>query len=151
MISQDDKQAIIDQEDLKILSVAHLIEGCLYAFSSLFGLLYAAMGIVMALTFAHLPEQEGQPPPELFSTFFVIIGGGIFTLFMAAGVLKILCARNLWRRRSRWFCFVVSALSCIAVPYGTAIGVFTILVLLRPSVTTLFSGAPGDSESLATL
>jgi hypothetical protein len=35
-------------------------------------------------------------------------------------------------------CFVVAAIECIFMPFGTVLGVFTIIVLSRPSVKALF-------------
>lgn len=40
------------------------------------------------------------------------------------------------------FVFVMACVQCANVPFGTALGVFTILVLQRPSVKALFEGLP---------
>ena len=49
-----------------------------------------------------------------------------------------MCARWHGQRRNRSFCFVVACLSCFNVPLGTILGIFTILVLNRPSVQAGF-------------
>ena len=36
------------------------------------------------------------------------------------------------------YCFVVAAIECILIPFGTVLGVFTIIALSRPSVKVLF-------------
>ena len=36
------------------------------------------------------------------------------------------------------YCLVVDAIACTFVPFGTVLGVFTIIVLVRPSVKALF-------------
>ena len=36
------------------------------------------------------------------------------------------------------FCVVVAAISCCFTPLGTVLGVFTLIVLFRPSVKALF-------------
>ena len=36
-------------------------------------------------------------------------------------------------------CIVMAALACLSMPFGTVLGVFTIIVLARPSVQALFS------------
>ena len=48
------------------------------------------------------------------------------------------------KRKHYWFCFVVACLACAFSPLGTVLGVFTIIVLLRPSVKALFEGAGID-------
>ncbi len=61
--------------------------------------------------------------------------------FEAVAALSYLTGRFLSRRQHHTFCVVISALNCMYMPLGTALGVFTILVLQRPSVRTLF-GVP---------
>ncbi len=51
----------------------------------------------------------------------------------------LLAGRKLARRRSWTFCLVVASIECLFMPYGTVLGVFTIIVLLRPTVKELFA------------
>jgi len=37
------------------------------------------------------------------------------------------------------FCFVVACIECLFMPFGTVLGAFTIIVLMRPSVKNLFA------------
>jgi hypothetical protein len=41
----------------------------------------------------------------------------------------------------------LAAISCLEMPYGTALGVFTLMVLSRPSVQRLFSSASWSADS----
>ena len=46
---------------------------------------------------------------------------------------------------------VVACLSCLQLPFGTALGVFTLIVLLRPGAKLLFGEAqPTVGEGQAT-
>lgn len=73
---------------------------------------------------------------------FVIFGGLVCLGAWAFAVCFFLSARWLAARRNWTFCFVVACIACLQVPLGTALGVFTILVLQRPSVKGIF-GRPG--------
>jgi hypothetical protein len=42
------------------------------------------------------------------------------------------------KRRHRTLSFVMACLTCINIPLGTALGVFTLVVLSRPSVKALY-------------
>jgi len=53
--------------------------------------------------------------------------------------LVITTARFLARRRHYLFCLVMAAIECAYMPFGTVLGVFTIIVLMRDSVKQLFS------------
>jgi hypothetical protein len=53
-------------------------------------------------------------------------------------ILKFIVAKRLKERRSRALCLVVAAVSCLGIPFGTVLGVFTFLVLSRPSIERSF-------------
>jgi len=143
-VSDDDaRQAILDQEHLRLLSIAYLVSAGMSAFFSLFGLLYASMGAFMAALIARAPVKPGEElPPAFIAWFFGLFGLGMFSIMLGFGVLKLIAYRRLQQRRSRAFCMVVAGLSCIGVPYGTLLGVFTFMVLGRPTVVRLFEGRP---------
>ena len=142
-MEDQDRQTIVDLEHVRILSIAYLVSAIISAVFSLFGLLYAFMGIFMGAVIAHAPASPTQGPPHEFVVWlFGLLGVGIFSILITIGVLKFFTYRFLAQRRSRTFCMVVAGLNCLAVPYGTLLGIFTFVVLTRPSVAKLFSIAP---------
>jgi hypothetical protein len=45
------------------------------------------------------------------------------------------------------FCLVIAAVECIFMPFGTVLGVFTIIVLQRPTVKAMFRGqSPAQAQ-----
>ena len=65
--------------------------------------------------------------------------GGLFLVFAVGYALALfLAARFLAERRRHTFCVVVAAISCTFTPLGTVLGVFTLIVLFRPSVKVQF-------------
>ena len=81
-------------------------------------------------------------PPPFFGYMLAILGGAFVLGGWALAACSFLVGRSLARKNRYLFCMIVSALNCMFVPFGTALGVFTIIVLQRPSVKTLFTGAP---------
>ena len=133
-------QNIVDQEHLKILSIAYVASGAASAFFSLFGLMYAFMGLLIGSTMATIPSRPGEaPPPAFIGWFFGLFGLVFFVLLMTLGILKLIASRRLKQRRSRIFCMVLAGVSCLSIPYGTLLGVFTFIVLSRASIVQLFS------------
>lgn len=61
----------------------------------------------------------------------------VFTVIMAG--LTAYTGRCLSSRKHHTFCIVMAAISCLSFPIGTALGVFTIIVLQRPGVRQLFN------------
>jgi len=69
--------------------------------------------------------------------------GGAGVVALAAGLgwalLAYFTGRNLGEHRARVFCTVIAAMTCLSIPWGTALGVCTLAVLNRRSVKMLFS------------
>jgi hypothetical protein len=137
-MTKDERQEIIDGEHLKILSICYYIYAGFNALFSLFGLFYALMGLMIGSAISRMPEQPNQPPPAFFAVIFGVFGLGMFVFLIVLGLLKFMVAGRLRRRRSRVFCMIVAGVSCVGIPFGTVMGVFTLIVLSRPSVKRLF-------------
>lgn len=78
-----------------------------------------------------------RPPSwilDLFHWFYVL--GALVLIGFA--VVNVISALNLRARRNRNFSMVVAGLNCIHIPIGTVLGVFTLVVLSRPSVEELY-------------
>jgi hypothetical protein len=71
---------------------------------------------------------------------FLSLGLMIFLLGWTLATMKFFVGKFLGQRRHYTFCFVMGAISCMFSPFGTVLGVFTILVLSRDSVKQLFNG-----------
>jgi len=144
MPEESSRQAIIDEEHLKLLSIGYMISAGVSAFFSLFGLMYVFMGAAMGVALSHAPHaatNTSEPPPALFIWLFGGIGLVIFLLMIGIAALKLRVASCIKRRTSRTFCMVIAGISCLGVPYGTVLGVLSFIVLGRESVARLFNPA----------
>src|SRR5262249_28647480 len=127
---------LIDNEHLKLLAIFQYIFGGL----AFVGLLFLFVHfLIMSAVFMSPEIWKSQknysgPPPEFFTIFFGIFYLIAGAMIAAAGVGNILSANFIRKRRNRTFSFVVACLNCLQVPFGTALGVFTIIVLSRDSV-----------------
>ncbi|MFZ0784143.1 MAG: hypothetical protein WA369_17060 [Candidatus Acidiferrales bacterium] len=149
------RQSVIDGEQLKILWICYLISAAISAFFSIIGLTYAGMGAVVSEVIKRTPElatnTENAPPPAFVGWLLGGIGLALFLVWITMAGLKLGVALCLKKRKSRTFCMVVAAISCLGVPYGTLLGIFTFIVLGRDSVTRLFepTTSPGPSGGFA--
>jgi hypothetical protein len=135
-----------DAHYLQLLSIFHYIVGGLAAFFGCFPFLYVGFGI--AILTGALDEPGKPPPPPLLGLFLIAIGAFIIALAWTFALCLILAGISLAYRRHYWFCFVMACIACIFSPFGTVLGVFTIIVLLRPSVKTLFGVSPEGSPAV---
>lgn len=130
-----------DAEHLRILSICHYVLAGLCVFPLLYGLFYMLMGIFFGVAIANAPNQPPDgPPAALFGGIFVFVGLIISAVALAFGIVLYKAGRNLSSHQSHTFCFVIAVISCFFMPFGTILGVFTIIVLMRDSVKSLFGG-----------
>ena len=143
------RQSILDEEHLKLLSLGYMISAGMTAFSSLFGLWFVFIGTMfrVASRISGAAAKSPQQPPPFLGGIFAGLGVAIFLGFIALALLKLKAAFDLKRRRSRTFCMVVAGISCLGIPYGTALGVLTFIVLGRPTVAGLFAARTNSPMS----
>jgi|CXWL01.1.fsa_nt_gi hypothetical protein len=132
----DAQVAARDGQHLQLLAIFHFIVAGLMALFACFFLIYFGMGVFFA-------TGHGAPngPPAFVGWMFMLLGGvGVLAGWTLAACV-VAAGRNLTRARRHTFCLVVAGLLCMVMPFGTVLGVFTILVLLRPSVQARFGVA----------
>lgn len=86
-------------------------------------------------------DPAGAPPP-LMGWIFVAVGSLFFLAGWAMVAALIFAGKYLRRRTQHTFCLVVAGISCMFMPFGTALGVFSLVVLTRPHVKAWFDAAP---------
>jgi len=139
-----------DEEHLRLLSIFHYVVAGLAALFALFPIFHLIFGIFMILA----PQKFGghgqeQPPLALMGWFFVIFASMFITLGWTVAALILTTGRFLARRRHYTFCLVMAGMECLFMPFGTVLGVFTILVLVRESVKQLFgANLPATSANV---
>jgi hypothetical protein len=125
-----------DEEQLNLLSIYHYVVGGVMAFFACFPLIHVALGIAML---SGALENAKNPPPSGVGWLFVLLGGFFILIGWTMAVCAIAAGRQLKRRRAHTFCFVVACIECLFMPFGTVLGVFSIIVLQRDSVKQLFA------------
>jgi hypothetical protein len=127
-----------DFDHLRLLSCFHYVLGACVGLLTLTSLLYVTMGI-KALG-GSLCYSPGEPPLPAFAGI-ILIGMGTSQLGMGftAAAMMMVAGRRLSRRTNPTFCLVVALLECLLLPFGTVLGILTIVVLVRPSVKQLFA------------
>jgi hypothetical protein len=133
-----------DAEHLKLLSIFQYVMAGMIAVAGCFPIIHVALGVMMVSGKGFAPPPPGTtvtfsgPGPQEMGWFFIAVGGAIILMAQTFAVLAFLAGRWLSARKKPTFCMVVAGIECLAVPFGTVLGVFTILVLQRPTVRALF-------------
>lgn len=141
------RQAMVDEEHLRLLSIGYYASAGITSLYSLFGLIYALMFGLMGLMISKQAtaaaansgaSASADQATQVIGWIIGLFGFAFFLLLITLAALKFFTGRFLQQRKSRMFCFVVAIISCLGIPYGTVLGVCAILVLERPSVKYLF-------------
>jgi hypothetical protein len=131
-----------ETERLRLLAIFHYVVAGLAVLFSLFPLLYTTIGAIFIFAARHgTPKPREELPPEFLGWIFVGIGSFLFLLGIAIAICILVAGRCLSYRKGYSFALVMACIECLFVPFGTILGVFTIVVLARESVKALFASA----------
>lgn len=137
-----------DTEHLRLLAIFHYVVAGLAALFSLFPLIYTTVGAIFIFVARHgTPKPGDELPPEFLGWIFVGIGSFLFLLGIAMAICILIAGRSLALRKCYSFALVIACIECLFVPFGTILGVFTIVALSRESVKALFSGTQMPASS----
>jgi len=131
-------QRQVDADHLNLLAIFHFVVAAL-AFVGLAFLLvqYLIMNTVFTNPSVWQSQKGGPPPAEIFAMFkWIYFAIALFFLgFSFLNIISGLCIRA---RKHRTFSLVVAGANCLQVPLGTILGIFTIIVLTRDSVSQVY-------------
>ena len=138
-------QRKVDAGHVKLLAIFHFVLAGL----SLAGLGFLFMHWMVMHTVMGNPamwkDMKGGPPPQeffaIFKWFYFFMG----TVIVAMGLANLISAFCLLKRRARIFSLVIAGIDCLGFPFGTVLGVFTLIVLMRESVAELYTAVPATS------
>jgi hypothetical protein len=140
-------QATDDAEHLRLLSIFHYVVAGMLALFASFPIIHLIVGLVAILAPSHLGHRpEGALPPAFAGWFFVMFAGTWMLIGYTLVACVVVAGRSLAQRRRYLFCLVIAGVvAATCMPFGTVLGVFTIIVLMRPSVKELFGRASEEA------
>ena len=124
-----------DAEHLKVLSICWYVVAGLNVLFGCFPLMYVAIGVMMMTT----GPRPGTPDAAVMGVMFAIFGGVFAIAIWVGALMAFLTGRALANRNRLVLCYITAGLACLSVPIGTTLGVFTFIVLSRPTVRSQFA------------
>jgi hypothetical protein len=125
-----------DEQYLKLLSIFHYVVGGIAGLFACFPIIHFVVGISLLISSFTQPSQEGFP--AIIGLLFTLIAGAVILIGWAFAICIILAGRFISKRKNHMFCMVMAGVECVFTPFGTVLGAFTIITLIRPSVKELF-------------
>lgn len=130
------------RDDLRLLSIFHYLLAGLTLLFSCFPLAYVGMGLAAALGAFDGGGQDALP--AVVGWVFVAFGLFLLLLVVADGVGLLVAGRSIARQKHWLFCMIMAGISCAFFPFGTALGMFTLVTLSKPEVKALFTARPTE-------
>ena len=127
-----------DQQHLKLLSIFHYVVGGMLYLFGFFPIIHLVMGILMVTGSFGAENQGDEAALRVMGCFFLLIPVLFMLSAWTLATLILITGRKLSKQVSYTFCIVIAGIECIFMPFGTILGVFTIVVLCRPSVKAIF-------------
>lgn len=133
-------------QQLKLLGILHFVGA---------GLAVLGLGMVVVhfLVFRYIMEHP-QPgfnmPPQMntpaFKAMLMVAYGFWGGFILLSLVLNLMAGLFLRECSHRVFCLIVAGFNCLHVPLGTALGIFTFVVLLDDRTKELYAAAASPDE-----
>lgn len=126
------------RDHVRILAILHIVFGALGALAAV-ALLFLFGGMAGLVGLNERPEEAAVAIPVMMG-----VGLFLFVLLAALSVPGIICGLGLMNFRpwARILGIVLSAISLLNVPIGTALGIYGLWVLLSERTLPLFEQAP---------
>jgi hypothetical protein len=136
-----------DLQHLRLLTIFHYIVAGIAGVFSLFPVIHLIVGLVMLA--GGFEGDAGASEARFVGMIFVAIAGTFILLGLTFAVLLAVAGRSLALHRNYTFCLVMAGIACVFMPFGTVLGVFTIIVLMRDSVRRLFGRPVSSGDATA--
>lgn len=136
-----------DEQNLWYLGVANYVYAGIIALVGCFPLIHFGFGIALLSGVIPPSKASGGPPEQLLGGVLATVAGIIILVAWTHAALVVLAGRCLQQRCWYTFCFIMACIQCAWAPIGTAIGVLTIVLLIKPENKALFSVGPPAKQA----
>jgi len=131
----------VDLEHLKLLSIFHYVVSGLAGLFACIPMIHLMIGLVLLFAPGSFGSAS-QQPPAFVGLFFVAIALVLIVAGWTFAIFVLFTGRFLAHRVQYMFCFIMACVECVFMPFGTVLGAFTLLVLLRPTIKASFVPPP---------
>lgn len=125
-------------QHVKILGILHIIFGALGVLAAITVLMiFGGISAIVGLS-DHSPDNAAAAP------ILGVIGGFVFFLVLVLSLPGLVAGIGLiqYRRWARLTTIILSAFDLLSIPFGTALGVYGLWVMLNPETERLFAAPP---------
>ncbi len=123
------------KDHLRYLSIGFYIFSGFIALFSMIWLIYVVFGMAMMIG----GGSQGEGGAVAGGAILTVVGLVIMGLFLTFAGLNVYAGRSLMSRNRWTFIFVVGCIDLVFfIPFGTILGIFTIILLMKEPTKQLF-------------
>ena len=129
-----------NSQPLVLLSVFHYVLAALIYLKGAFALVLMGIGtIAVSAVLSERPDDMAAALVALGMIFFVmpIL---ILAISWTAATLVLIAGRCIGKHTRLTYCQIIAGLECLCVPFGTILGIFTLIHLTKPEIKDAFTG-----------
>jgi len=134
-----------DANHVNLLGIFHYVLGGITLVFAFCPSLHLTLGIAMLM--GGLEDEAGEAPPVIFGVIFTVIPVLLMITGWVLGGVMLYAAGCLRQHQRLTLCQVLAGTECIFMPFGTVLGVLTLIVLNRPQVRAAFDTATTGTAS----
>jgi hypothetical protein len=144
-----------DLEHLKLLGIFHYIWGALSLIGGIIiGVYFLVFGVILMNNPPTSTSSEDTGATSMAGGILIGVGVVLFLIVVVYGILTLMAGGKYRKHQGGyWFCFILAIVTLVigGIP-GIVLGIFSLMVLSRESVKTLFRGQslPGTGSMVAT-
>jgi len=143
MYPPDPRQMIAEQwrqdnEHLQLLAILYYVMGGFATLGACIPLAYFGAGLAFLGGAVAQTDRDASAGMAAFGGLVMVIAIPFVLLMFVQIICLFLTGRYLSESRNHLFCFINACLLCMHAPFGTALGIFTIVVLSRETVKQRF-------------
>ena len=132
--------SVKDEARLQLVAMWFYVLAVIQGLYAIGFFILAGSGFLLSLGW--IQEQAWLPPSSSAGEYTApMLAYGAFGAIMST--ISVLAARRVSARRSRSFCLYASMANLLFLPWGTLIGLYSIVVLTRPRIRAKFDSGPG--------
>lgn len=125
-------------EHLRWLSIGHYILAAFSLLGVCIPVFHLTFGLGLLSGAIPMESSADQGVGRVMGAIFAGVACLIMSIFAAYAGALAFAGQSLASKKRYTFCLIVAGINCLFAPLGTVVGVFTIIVLMRPEVKELF-------------
>lgn len=121
-------------QTLELAGIFHYVLAAFIFISGLPALIFMGIGSIAVMGI--LSDSPHDAEIGLFAVSLIFFVGPLvyMGLFWTLAALVLMAGRRIGQRTNLGFCQIIAGLECLFVPFGTILGVLTLLLLTREDV-----------------